>query len=131
MRFYRLEEARSIPMIQVARRLGLSVNPEGYTDCPAHWNMDSPGTMSCSLNEPDNYFRCPCGHSGWNTDLVTQVRRCDIRDAVIWIGETFGLKPVARPGKTDYVSRSRGLGSAASEEGMEENDPRTDPERDK
>ena len=109
MLFYDPDQIRAIPLIEVARRLGLTVDDTGHTDCLAHWGASSSARGGCSLNEPDNYFRCPCGNSGWATDLVVQVRRCDVVDATQWLGREFGLSPRRAPAKTDYVSRSRGI----------------------
>lgn len=109
MVFYDPDEIRAIPLKNVAEHLGLRVDEQGRTDCLSHWGSPETARGSCSLNEPDNYFRCPCGNSGWTTDLVVQARRCSIVEAIQWLGAEFHLKPVRTPKKTDYVSRSRGL----------------------
>lgn len=110
MLFYDPEEVRQIPLIELADRLELFVDEHGYTPCLAHWKTEETTQNTCSLNEPDNYFRCPCGNSGWAPDLVVQARKWDIVEATAWLGKEFGLKPRAGPPKTDYVSRSRGIG---------------------
>jgi hypothetical protein len=110
MRYYDPTEIRAIPLVDVARRLGLPVDTRGRTACLAHWGGKGAEPFSCSLDEPDNYFRCPCGNGGWTTDLVIQARQCDVVEALQWLGVEFGLTPLVRPAKTDYVSRSRGLG---------------------
>jgi len=115
MPYYDPDEIRSIPLIDVARRLGLSTDERGYTDCLAHWGAAGTERGSCSLNEADNYFRCPCGNSGWATDLVTQARHMDIVDSIQWLGAEFGLTPIRKPKKTDYVSRSRGFEPKSSD----------------
>jgi hypothetical protein len=109
MPYYDPKQIRAIPLIEVAKRLGLQVDAEGYTPCLVHWGAQDPGRNTCSLNEPDNYFRCSCGNSGWNTDLVRQAKQCDVVEAIQWLGTEFNLTPVRRPKKTDYVTRSRGL----------------------
>ena len=109
MPYYDPKQIRAIPMIEVASRLNLQIDAWGYTSCLVHWGATDQNEPTCSLNEADNYFRCPCGNSGWNTDLVSQVKQCDIVEAVQWLGTEFGLTPVRRPAKTDYVTRSRGL----------------------
>ncbi len=108
MKFYNPDEIRAIPLLEIARRLGLTIE-HGHIDCLVHWGTTGAKHRTCSLQEDDNYFRCPCGNSGWTTDLVMQVRTCDIVEATSWIGATFGLTPVPVPKKTDYMSRSRGI----------------------
>lgn len=111
MSYYDPDEIRAISLKDVARRLELSIDENGFIDCLSHWGAEGSGHNSCSLVESDNYFRCPCGNSGWTTDLVTQARKCDIVEAIQWLGTEFNLTPVRAPKKTDYVSRSRGLKS--------------------
>lgn len=109
MVFYDLDQIRAIPLLDIARRLELPLDDAGHTDCLVHWGAPQSGYRSCSLTEPDNYFRCPCGNSGWATDLVSQARRCDVVDAAQWLGQEFELPPCRTPAKTDYISRSRGI----------------------
>lgn len=109
MPYYDPKQIRAIPMMEVARRLNLQVEAERYTPCLIHWGAEEDQSRNtCSLVEPDNYFRCPCGNSGWNTDLVSQAKQCDVVEAVQWLGTEFNLTPLRRPKKTDYVTRSRG-----------------------
>lgn len=109
MPYYDPTEIRAIPLIEAARRLGLSVDEQGHTDCLAHWGSQDEARNACTLSATDNYFRCPCGNSGWTTDLVIQAKKWDMTEAVAWLGAEFGLNPLKRPTKTDYVSRSRGI----------------------
>jgi hypothetical protein len=116
MLYYDPKQIRAIPMIEVAKRLNLQVDEERYTPCLMHWGAQDQNRSTCSLVEPDNYFRCPCGNSGWNTDLVSQAKQCDVVAAVQWLGTTFNMTPLRRPKKTDYVTRSRGQNDKKPEE---------------
>lgn len=107
MLYYDPKQIRAIALVDVAKRLNLEVDAEGYTPCLKHWGTQDESRNTCSLQEADNYFRCPCGNSGWNTDLVSQAKKCDVVEAVQWLGKTFELTPVRRPTKTDYMTRSR------------------------
>lgn len=109
MAFFDLDQIRAIPIIAVARRLGLPVDDREHTDCLAHWGAAGTERGSCALDAPGNRFYCPCGNAGWTTELVTQARKWDIVDSIQWLGTEFGLTPIRAPKKTDYVSRSRGI----------------------
>ena len=75
-----VEAARSVPILEVARRLGWEVNPRrSYALCPFH--ADS--TPSLHLNPKKNRAFCnPCGRSWDGIALFREVRGLSFPEAV-------------------------------------------------
>lgn len=81
-----LEQARRVPILQVARRLGCG-EPEARGReprvlCPLHDDTDP----SLRLDTDRGLFYCdPCAEGGDSIDLVIEARRCSFPEAVRWI----------------------------------------------
>lgn len=94
-----VQEARRVPILEVARRLGCG-EPEGKWGeprvlCPLHDDTDP----SLRLDTDRGLFYCdPCGEGGDGIALVMDARRCSFPDAVRWIadGRTAGSQDPAQ-----------------------------------
>jgi len=78
----RVEEARTRPLLDVARALGLEPKKAGkeyMASCPFH----ADATPSLSLNPSKNVWHCfSCGRGGDGIALVMEVRKLDFTGAV-------------------------------------------------
>lgn len=97
-------EAKALPILGVAERLGLTLLHQGrtvFTSCPTHAHADGvDSNPSCSLNPVLNRFRCwSCGNAGSTIDLVAQVHRCSLTEAARWLTGQHDLPaPALMPG---------------------------------
>jgi hypothetical protein len=92
----RVEEARSVPVLEVARALGLKPKKAGkeyMASCPLHEDA----TPSLSLNPRKAVWHCfSCGRGGDGIALVMEVRRVNFQNAVREItGDVQAEKEVA------------------------------------
>jgi len=88
------EQARAVPILEVAAVLGIEVNHHGKARCLVHRDSDP----SMSLNSPGNRFKCfSCQAGGSPVDLVKQAEGLDDLGAAEWIRDRFFPDPGTRP----------------------------------
>ena len=92
MRNY-VEDLKSIPIQEVASRLGLKLTKTGNSlqgDCPS--GHPSSNHRCFSINTDHNYFNCfHCGKAGDVISLVEITNDVDFREAVSWLSKQFNV----------------------------------------
>lgn len=85
-----LEKLKAIPILDVAKKLGLKFRGKSmHCFNRAHEDRKTP---SLHFNVRDNYFNCfGCGIGGSTIDLVMACRDCSRKEAMLWLGQEFGL----------------------------------------
>ena len=87
-------EVKTIPILNVARRLGIEL-AGNKAHCFAHED----NTPSLSFNEQGNYFKCfGCGVGGSTIDLVKLYLGVGTSEAIQWIRNEYGLNSMSTHG---------------------------------
>ncbi|AUS95235.1 hypothetical protein CDQ84_10890 [Clostridium thermosuccinogenes] len=85
---YNLEELKSIPVVEVAEKLGINVK-KNKAMC---FNNHDKKTPSLSFNTRKNYWHCfGCNEGGNSIQLVQKVFACDFIDACYWLSKEFNI----------------------------------------
>jgi DNA primase len=94
MNMENLQTIKAIPIIEIARRLGIDVkNNKAY--CIKGHDVKTP---SLSFDISNNKFKCfGCGISGSNIDLVMESLNYSFIDAVKWLKESFSIYTDTQP----------------------------------
>jgi len=88
-----LDEARAVPVTEVARRLGLQLDARGWARCPAH----ADNSPSLHLNDEKGVAFCnPCGRSWDGIALVMELENLKFPEAVRWLTGTDSWRAAAR-----------------------------------
>jgi DNA primase len=98
----KLEELKAIPILDVAARLGLELRGTSM-HCFSHAHEDRK-TPSLHFNVRGNYFNCfGCGIGGSTIDLVMACCGCSRKDAMLWLGQKFGLSSRGGPARQLHI----------------------------
>lgn len=115
---YDLSRLKSIPIAEVARRLGLQVWRSGVNHkalCPCH--DDHNPSLGLVTGTGKNFCYCyTCGKGGSTIDLAMQSEGWSFQEACQWLSSTFGIsttvvhgyipqpkaKPVVKENEPDY-----------------------------
>lgn len=82
-----IEQVKQVPILDVARRLGIAV-----VDSKACCFIHDDKTPSLSFNEGGNYFKCfGCGAGGSVIDLVKLYLDTGTGEAIRWIEREYGI----------------------------------------
>jgi len=88
---YDADQARQIPIDNVLQYLGRSPSRGGWYHCLFHDDKHP----SAKINLKTNRLHCFVCAEEWSTiDIVMQAQNGDIRWALNWLGDNFGLTPV-------------------------------------
>jgi len=83
-----IEELKSIPIADIAVRLGIELDRHGKALCFKGHDKKP----SLSINTRGNYFRCfGCNIGGSGIDLVKEYRGCSLREAIAWLQQEFAI----------------------------------------
>jgi DNA primase len=82
-------EAKTIPILELARYLGIRFDNHGKAQCPFPDHEDS--TPSFQFYEETNSFHCfGCNRGGSPIQLIAHIRIIDNYNAALWLIETLG-----------------------------------------
>ncbi len=99
------KDAKTAPILDVARLLGLKVTTSGHNHfikCLYHQEK----TASMSLNAKDNYFKCfGCNRSGDVIELVQKVTGLSFPEAIKYLHTNFNLSYQYEKGVTVYQAK--------------------------
>jgi len=97
-----VEELKAIPILDVAASLGLELRGTSM-HCFSHAHEDRK-TPSLHFNVRGNYFNCfGCGIGGSTIDLVMACSGCSRKDAMLWLGQKFGLSRHKGPARRLHI----------------------------
>lgn len=109
---------RSVPIVDLAQRLGLSVARRGksqLTLCPFHQDKTPSLNLFDGQGEDSHYHCFACGAHGDIFSLVQHIKQLDFRSAVHWLAQSYGaVNPVQTTASnanrsTDRVPAVNGL----------------------
>jgi DNA primase len=120
-----IEELKAISILAVAKRLGLELRgTRMHCFNPAHKDRKTP---SLHFNVKGNYFNCfGCEIGGSPIELVMARSGCSRKDAMLWLGQEFGL--TKRAGSSPRLRIRGHTRKTRSEEHQATPENRPDPE---
>lgn len=111
----RWDEAKRIPIDQVAQRLGVSLANRSVIRCPFPNHSDK--NASFSINRRTNLCYChACGRGGSVIDFTALMTGRTASEAVTWLTGSFGRNIPSRPNASSIASPKSNNQSAALEE---------------
>ncbi|MDB5406372.1 MAG: Zinc finger, CHC2-family protein [Rhodospirillales bacterium] len=85
-----LDEIRALSILDVASRIGITRSGRGSIRCPFPDHPDI--NPSFCFNRKTNRWRCyGCGRAGDSIDLVALIQRWSMRDAILWLRQSYNL----------------------------------------